>query len=91
MRFIANRKKFYIVSGVFFIISLFVFLFVPKNYGIDMTGGLQMEYSTTNVVTPESLDIVRSDIAKNYTFNSKAVISDVLIYIVNTDSIRVDV
>lgn len=91
MRFIANRKKFYSVSGVFFLLSLLVFLFVPKNYGIDMTGGLQMEYSSTTPITVETLAVVREDIAKNYTFESKAVISDVLVYIVNTDSIRIDV
>jgi preprotein translocase subunit SecF len=56
MRFLANRKKFYIVSGVLTLLSLVSFFFLPKNYGIDMTGGLQISYSTENQVLPENLE-----------------------------------
>lgn len=91
MRFIANRKKFYLVSGVFFMLSFLVFFLVPKNYGIDMTGGLQIEYASSTPVTAEALEGVRADISKNYLFESKAIVSDVLIYPVNGDDIRMDV
>jgi preprotein translocase subunit SecF len=64
--FIANRKKFYLISGIGFLISFLVFFFVPKNYGIDMTGGLQIEYSVSAPVESGKLDEVREDILKNY-------------------------
>lgn len=56
-----------------------------------MTGGLQIEYASTAPVTAETLEEVRADISKNYLFESKTVISDVLLYIVNGDSVRMDV
>ncbi|MCB9807605.1 hypothetical protein H6768_07145 [Candidatus Peribacteria bacterium] len=91
MRFIANRKKFYLISGILFIFSFLVFFFVPKNYGIDMTGGLQIEYATENPVTTEKLEEIRADITQHYLFESENIISDLLIYMVNGDSIRMDV
>jgi preprotein translocase SecF subunit len=91
MRFIANRKKFYLVSGIGFLVSFLVFFFVPKNYGIDMTGGLQIEYTTTQNIDEWKLHEIREDITKNYLFDSRSVISDILIYTVDTHSIRVDI
>lgn len=91
MRFIAQRKRFYLISGFFFIFSFIVFLFVPKNFGIDMTGGLQIEYSTKTPVETMVLDEVRSDILENYKFEWQSSITDVLIYMVNTDSVRIDI
>lgn len=91
MRFIANRKKFYVVSWIGFLISFLVFFFVPKNYGIDMTGGLQIEYNASKPVEAAKLSEIREDILKNYIFDAQSVISDLLVYTVDTTSIRMDV
>lgn len=91
MRFIANRKKFYLISGIGFLISFLVFFFVPKNYGIDMTGGLQIEYSVSAPVESGKLDEIREDILKNYLFESQSVVSDLLVYTVDDTSLRMDV
>lgn len=69
MRFLANRKKFYVVSGTLVVLSLLSFFFVPKNYGIDMTGGLQIAYSSEDTVSPEKLETVREDVINSYVFN----------------------
>ncbi len=68
MRFLANRKKFYLISALLFLFSFLVFFFVPKNYGIDMTGGIQIEYSVSNPVDESKLEEIREDILKNYQF-----------------------
>lgn len=91
MRFLANRKKFYVVSGTLVVLSLLSFFFVPKNYGIDMTGGLQIAYSSEDTVSPEKLETVREDVINSYVFNWKDIITDVLIYAVNTNDIRMDI
>ncbi len=91
MRFIANRKKFYLISGIGFLLSFLVFFFVPKNYGIDMTGGLQIGYTTSVSIDAEKLDEIREDILKNYRLNSEVVISDILLYTVNNNALRLDI
>lgn len=91
MQFIANRKKFYLISGIGFLISFLVFFFVPKNYGIDMTGGLQVEYAIAAPVESGKLDEIREDILQNFLFETKNVVSDLLIYTVDTTSLRMDV
>jgi preprotein translocase SecF subunit len=42
--FLQNRSTFYSIAIVLGIISLFALLFLPKNLGIDLTGGTQLEY-----------------------------------------------
>ena len=91
MRFIIHRKKFYLISGILVFLSLIALFFLPKNYGIDMTGGLQIAYSSVDVVTPEKLETVREDILTTYTFEGKKIISDMLVYVVNTSDIRIDI
>lgn len=91
MHFIANRKKFYFLSGFLFVLSCFVFIFVKPNLGIDMTGGLQIEYVSSAPFSQSQLDDVRSDIIKNYVFEGKKVINDVLLYSVNGNSLRTDI
>lgn len=56
-----------------------------------MTGGLQIAYSAEAPISAEQLEIVREDIMNWYTFNWRDIISDVLIYAVNTSDIRMDV
>lgn len=91
MQFIASRKKFYAISGLFFLFSFVVFFVVPKNLGIDMTGGIQMEYSSSEVIDQLRLDTIREDIVKNYKFEDTKVINDVLLYSVNGTSLRADI
>lgn len=91
MQFIGNRKTFYWISGILFLLSFVTFFFVPKNLGIDMTGGLQIEYSSTTPIDSETLASVKEDLLDNYKFADKKVFSDILLYTVNTDSIRADI
>jgi len=91
MRFLANRKKFYLVSGTLTLLALLTFFFLPKNYGIDMTGGLQVAYSSPSSISPEKLELVRGDIINSYLFNWKDIVSDALLYVVNTNDVRIDI
>lgn len=91
MQFIANRKKFYIFSGITTVLSFLVFFLVHPNLGIDMTGGLQIEYSTQSSITPTQINEIKEDITKNYMFEGKQIISDVMIYTTNTSAVRVDI
>jgi preprotein translocase subunit SecF len=91
MHFINQRKIFYTISGTALVLSVFIFLFVPKNFGIDMTGGVQVEYSVSEMPTEEKLAEVKKDIMDTYLFEGKKVLSDVNIYPVNTSSVRADI
>ncbi len=91
MRFLANRKKFYIISWTLVFLSFLSFFFIPKNYGIDMTGGLQVAYSADAPVSQMKLEEVRSEILDGYMFEWKDIVSDILIYSVNTSDIRMDI
>lgn len=91
MRFLANRKKFYIISGTLVFLSILAFFFAPKNYGIDMTWGLQVAYSADTPVSQEKLEEVRANILDEYMFESQDIISDILIYSVNTSDVRMDI
>tara|TARA_E500000178_G_scaffold197362_1_gene195385 strand:+ start:213 stop:1136 length:924 start_codon:yes stop_codon:yes gene_type:complete len=53
--FIENRKKFYILSLFFAIISIFSLWFKELNFGIDFKGGLLVEIKLENDIELESL------------------------------------
>jgi preprotein translocase subunit SecF len=91
MHFINQRKIFYTISGTALVLSVFIFLFIPKNFGIDMTGGVQVEYSVSEMPTEEKLAEVKKDIMDTYLFEGKKVLSDVNVYPVNTSSLRADI
>jgi preprotein translocase SecF subunit len=91
MQFIASRKKFYTLASTLIALSIFAFLFLPKNLGIDMTWGLQIEYSVWSPVEAQRLDAIRENILQKYTFEDKKILSDVLVYSINTTSIRTDI
>lgn len=42
---IKNRKLYYTIAGILTAFSIVTVLFVPLNYGIDMTGWVQVEYT----------------------------------------------
>lgn len=56
-----------------------------------MTGGLQIEYSTSVVPDEQRLAEIKEHILDVYLFEDKKVLSDVNIYPVNTTSIRADI
>lgn len=45
--FVKNRYTFYIIAASLFLLSLLSPLLLRLNMGIDMTGGMQIEYTTT--------------------------------------------
>ena len=53
--FIENRKKFYIISLIFAIISIFSLWLKELNFGIDFKGGLLVEIKLENNIELESL------------------------------------
>ncbi len=91
MQFIANRKKFYLFSGITTLLSFLVFFTIHPNLGIDMTGGLQIEYHTASSLTPVQIASVKEDIIENYTFEGKHIISDIIVYSTNNSAVRVDI
>ncbi len=56
-----------------------------------MTGGLQIEYSTDVAIEEEVLNEVKSELMEKYRFEWQSAITDVLMYAVNNDSIRMDI
>lgn len=56
-----------------------------------MTWGLQIEYSVWAPVEARTLDTIRENILQKYTFEDKKILSDVLVYSVNSTSIRTDI
>jgi len=91
MHFINQRKIFYTISGVSILLSFVVFFFAPKNLGIDMTGGLQIEYNSQIMPTESTLAEVKKQILDTYVFEGGKVLSDVNVYPVNTSAIRADI
>ncbi len=55
IKFIENRKKFYILSILFAIISIFSLWLKGLNFGIDFKGGLLVEIKLENNIELESL------------------------------------
>ncbi|MDP2090873.1 MAG: protein translocase subunit SecF [Candidatus Gracilibacteria bacterium] len=78
---ILKHRYIYIgVSAVLFVVSLFLLIFSELNLGIDMTGGIQLEYDYTNSV---DLDKVASELElkrKSLLSDNKEVINSVNVY-----------
>lgn len=68
MQFINHRKIFYTISSTLIVLSIAAFFFFPKNFGIDMTGGLQIEYTTPTMPSEEKLAAVKKEIVDTYTY-----------------------
>lgn len=57
-----------------------------------MTGWLQIEYTSSSPVSGAKLAEIREDISKNYVFEwKKDIITDLLAYTINTNSIRLEI
>jgi preprotein translocase subunit SecF len=59
MNFISFRKRSYLISLFLVVVSLIIVFFFPKNLGIDMTGGVQITYTTASPITENTLTEVR--------------------------------
>ena len=55
MDIVKNSVKFVAVSAIFVLISLGLLFFSKLNLGIDMTGGIQMEYSYEDKINIEDV------------------------------------
>ena len=94
--FVKNRFYFYILAFVFFVSSLAMpWILGGLNQGIDMTGGVQIEYSVSGVSLPTTIASLKSTIiptVKNsLTPDQKAIITDTLVYQVSgTDHIVIE-
>ncbi len=82
MNIVKNRKIYFIVSGILFVISLLL-LFVGKlNLWIDMTGWINLDYSFTKDLNIEKVKKSLEAEKKNILHNKDEVINDVSAYTV---------
>ncbi|MDD2871810.1 MAG: protein translocase subunit SecF [Candidatus Gracilibacteria bacterium] len=80
MDILKNRNIYLGVSLVFFVFSVFLLIFGKLNLGIDMTGGIQMEYSYNSEI---NIDKITSELNKEkevYLENGKQVINNIGVY-----------
>jgi len=76
-------KKRYVylgVSAVFFIISIFLLLVPKLNLGIDMTGGIQMEYDYQNTINMDKIKNTLDKEKESFLDDDKKVINNVSVY-----------
>lgn len=80
MDVLKNRYIYLGISAVLFIISLFLLLVPKLNLGIDMTGGIQMDYNYSNSINiPEikkELEVKKTE----FTYDWKEVINNINVY-----------
>ncbi len=82
MNIVKNRKIYFIISGILFVISLLL-LFVGKlNLWIDMTGWINLDYSFTKDLDIEKVKKSLEAEKKNILNNKEQVINDVSAYTV---------
>ena len=81
-RFIEDRRKAYVLSGVLITLSILLFAFKGLNYGVDFLGGSSLE---VRFKSPVELDEVRRVVATKYTadrIQNFGASNDVLIHVV---------
>ena len=92
--FTKNRFKFYTVAIILSVISLAAPFILKLNLGIDMTGGIQIEYNsdTSDTTAVESAAKSYAEVIKKETlYSGKEVINDVTVYgILGTNSFVVE-
>lgn len=93
--FVKNRYKFYAIALTLLVLSLLSPFFTRLNMGIDMTGGMQIEYSVAtgdieSIITEtreKTIESVRSTLSDE----EKKIITDTLVYRVSgTDKFVVE-
>lgn len=93
--FTQNRKTFYIVSLVLVIFSLLSPFLFRFNLGIDITGGIQIEYSVTggsvDAVVEETKNTILQTVKAGLTEEQNTAVTDVLVYrVTGTDQFMVE-
>lgn len=74
------RVLYYSIAGALTLFSVWAFLFIPLNYGIDMTGGIQMEYGYTDGIEIEKLREKVEPLKEEISHNNNNVFTKVEIY-----------
>lgn len=77
---IKHRFFFYLIAGGITLFAILSILFVRLNYGIDMTGWIQLEYAYENNIDIEK---IRSDVeneAKKITYNGANIVNSTQTY-----------
>ncbi|MDD2907381.1 MAG: protein translocase subunit SecF [Candidatus Gracilibacteria bacterium] len=80
MDVLKNRYIYLSISGFFFIISVFMLIFGKLNLAIDMTGGINMEYTYENSVDINSIRTALDQEKETILFENKQVINNVGVY-----------
>lgn len=81
--FTKNRFRFYTVALALSIISLAAPFVLGINLGIDMTGGIQIEYTVTKgdeQIAEKNADTIAEKLKKEALFNGKEVMNDINVY-----------
>lgn len=92
--FTKNRFKFYTVAIILSVISLAAPFLLKLNLGIDMTGGIQIEYSTNGAdttTTQVAAKQLAETLKKEVLYNGKEIVNDITVYgIIGTSSFVVE-
>ncbi len=82
--FVKNRYTFYVIALALLLLSLLSPFFVRLNLGIDMTGGMQIEYSVASgdieMIIEDTRDNILKTVYSTLTEEEKKIITDTLIY-----------
>ncbi|MFZ2255800.1 MAG: hypothetical protein WAW59_07995 [Patescibacteria group bacterium] len=82
--FVKNRYTFYTIALVLTVLSISSPFLVRLNMGIDMTGGIQIEYSVNGGDVDTIIEQVRSEtietVRATLDAESKKIITDTLVY-----------
>ncbi|MBP8017124.1 hypothetical protein KAZ01_03895 [Candidatus Gracilibacteria bacterium] len=78
--FIKNKKFFYSGAIIITIISILATIFLPLNLGIDMTGGIQIEYSYTNDINLDGINQLIDKVKKDIKYQDKEFINTTTSY-----------
>ncbi|MDD3145357.1 MAG: protein translocase subunit SecF [Candidatus Gracilibacteria bacterium] len=80
MDVLKNRFVYLSISGFFLIISIFMLIFGKLNLAIDMTGGINMEYTYEGTVDIDSIRSKLDEEKETVVFNNQKVINNVGVY-----------
>lgn len=83
--FTKNRFRFYTIAGILIVLSLLAPFLLPGgiNLGIDMTGGIQIEYAVDwgdNKAVQDMAMATAQEIQKNIKFSGKEVMNGITVY-----------
>ncbi len=82
--FVKNRYTFYVIALALLLLSLLSPFFVRLNLGIDMTGGMQIEYSVASgdieMIIEDTRDNILKTVYSTLTEEEKKIVTDTLIY-----------